>query len=241
MLWLPRNPCETPVRKGTHVTRAPHVLLSSLLLATGLLSSLAAQAARITVTDAATGKPLPEAVVEVDIEGASKAAPSSVDVYQRNAAFHPHVSAVSVGSRVSFPNRDTTRHHVYSFSPTGVFDLNLYRQETPPPVPFDTAGVAVLGCNIHDHMQAFIVVSDAAKFAITDENGQVNLEDLPPGEHRLRVWHPRLEETHQQWWEAPRPVSASDLRSVSLSLSVAAKPAAEQSSLQQRFNRALSQ
>jgi len=178
MLWLPRNPCETPVRKGTHVTRAPHVLLSSLLLATGLLSSLAAQAARITVTDAATGKPLPEAVVEVDIEGASKAAPSSVDVYQRNAAFHPHVSAVSVGSSVSFPNRDTTRHHVYSFSPTGVFDLNLYRQETPPPVPFDTAGVAVLGCNIHDHMQAFIVVSDAAKFAITDENGQVNLEDL---------------------------------------------------------------
>lgn len=223
------------------MTRAPHVLLSALLLATGLWNSLAAQAARITVTDAATGEPLTEAVVEVDTEGAPKTTPSSEEIFQRNAAFHPHVSVVGTGSRVSFPNRDTTRHHVYSFSPTGVFDLNLYRQETPPPVLFDTAGVAVLGCNIHDHMQAFIVVSDAASFAITDENGQVNLTDLPPGEHHLRVWHPRLEETHQQWWEAPQPLGDSDVRSVSLSLSVPEKSAAEQSTLQQRFDRALSQ
>lgn len=223
------------------MTRAPHVLLSFLLLAAGLLSSLAAQAARITVTDAATGDPLPEAVVEVHIEGASQATTSSIEIYQRDAAFHPHVSAVPVGSRVSFPNRDTTRHHVYSFSPTGVFDLNLYRQDTPPPVPFDKAGVAVLGCNIHDHMQAFIVVSDAEQLAISDEKGQVRLDDLPPGEHRLRLWHPRLEETHQQWWEASEPVGADGRRSVALTLSVVARPAPEPSALQQRFNRALSQ
>ncbi|WP_458524732.1 Cupredoxin [Onishia taeanensis] len=164
-----------------------------------------------------------------------------MDVHQRDAAFHPHVSAVPVGSLVSFPNRDTTRHHVYSFSPTGVFDLNLYRQDTPPPVRFDRAGVAVLGCNIHDAMQAFIVVSDAEQLAISDETGQVRLDDLPPGEHRLRVWHPRLEETHQQWWTAPEPIRANDLRRVALTLSVAARPAQQQSALQQRFNRALSQ
>lgn len=223
------------------MTRASHLLVSCLLLATGLCSSLAAQAARITVTDAATGEPLTEAVVEIDTEGASKATPSSEEVYQRDAAFHPYVSVVSVGSRVSFPNRDNTRHHVYSFSPTGVFDLNLFQQDTPPPVPFNTSGVAVLGCNIHDQMQAFIVVSDAASFAITDENGQVNLTDLPPGEHHLRIWHPRLEETHQQWWESPQPLGDSEVRSVSLSLSVPAKTAAEPSALQQRFNHALSQ
>ncbi|MAX33455.1 MAG: Cupredoxin [Halomonadaceae bacterium] len=224
------------------MTRVSHLRLGCLLLlATGLCSSLAAQAARITVTDAATGEPLTEAVVEVDTEGAPKPAPSSEEVYQRNAAFHPHVSVVSAGSRVSFPNRDNTRHHVYSFSPTGVFDLNLFQQDTPPPVLFDTPGIAVLGCNIHDQMQAFIVVSEAATFAMTDEYGQVNLTDLPPGEHRLRVWHPRLEETHQQWWESPQPLGETDVRSVSLSLSVPAKTAAEPSALQQRFNHALSQ
>ncbi|WP_192034640.1 carboxypeptidase regulatory-like domain-containing protein [Halomonas sp. YLGW01] len=221
--------------------RVPHVLLSILVLATVTLNSLDAKAARITVIDAATGQPLPDAVVEVDVADTPPADTASFEIFQRDAAFHPHVSAVPVGSRISFPNRDTTRHHVYSFSPTGVFDLNLYRQDTPPPVHFDRAGVAVLGCNIHDHMQAFIVVSDADYQAIADESGQVRLTDLPPGEHRLRVWHPRLDETHQQWWQAPTPITADDRRSVSLSLAVSPRPAPKHSSLQQRFNRALSQ
>ena len=223
------------------MTRAPHALLTALLVAAGLLSSLTVQAARITVTDAASGAPLPEAVVEIDVEGASPPPTAAIEVYQRNATFHPHVSTVPVGSRVSFPNRDTTRHHVYSFSPTGVFDLNLDRQDTPPPVRFDKAGVAVLGCNIHDHMQAFIVVSDADYRGITDEHGQVSLAPLPPGEHRLRVWHPRLETSHQQWWDAPDPIRPDERRSVALALSVAPPPAPQPSPLQQRFNRAMSQ
>lgn len=222
--------------------RLSNVLLCSLLVASALLNSLVAQAALITVTNAATGAPLADAVVEVNVaDSAQPDTTPSVEVFQRNAAFHPHVSAVPVGTNVTFPNRDTSRHHVYSFSPTGVFDLNLYRQETPPPVHFNKAGVAVIGCNIHDDMQAFIVISNAGYRGVTDQSGKVNLEQLPPGEHRLRVWHPRLEATHQQWWDAPASISADDQRTVSLTLTVPPEPASQPSSLQQRFNRAMTE
>lgn len=55
-----------------------------------------------------------------------------------------------------------------------------------------------MGCNIHDHMRAFIVVTDTAAIGQTNESGQVTLTIDPKytegGEARieLQVWHPRL-------------------------------------------------
>ena len=61
---------------------------------------------------------------------------------------------------MSFPNFDTVRHHVYSFSPAKTFELKLYAGVPNTPVVFDKPGIAVLGCNIHDNMAAWVVVAD---------------------------------------------------------------------------------
>ena len=50
------------------------------------------------------------------------------------------------------------------------------------------------GCNIHDKMVGYIHVVDTPYFARTGANGSATL-DLPPGEHRLRAWHPVLQAT----------------------------------------------
>lgn len=203
------------------------------------LFTLSANAATVVVVDAASGQPLADAIVEVVPEDAEPRAPSEAEVIQRDAAFHPKVTRVPTGSAVSFPNRDTTRHHVYSFSRAKTFDLELYLQETPPPVIFDTAGVVVLGCNIHDHMQAFIVVSDAAHAVTTQADGVAQFPDLPAAEHRLRVWHPRLDDSHQRWWEGN--VSAGQQLTVPLSLEATPPPEPSLSPLQQRFRDAVRQ
>ncbi|HSP57206.1 MAG TPA: Cupredoxin [Halomonas sp.] len=208
-----------------------------LSLSLSLVLATPASGAQLQVVDAGTGEPLEDAVVEVFHPGAPSAAGDAGQVMQRDAAFVPHVSVVAVDSRVSFPNRDTTRHHVFSFSPAKVFELELYLQETPPPVSFDQTGVVVLGCNIHDHMQAFIVVSDAASIARTDADGRAVLPDLPTGRHALRVWHPRLEDTHQQWWEGQ--IRQGETRTVALELKASLPVRAEPSALQKRFRQAL--
>ena len=203
----------------------------SLILLAMLLLSLTANAAQITVLDS-DGLPLKDAVIEVYYD-AETSPPEQENIYQRNAAFHPKVLTVPTGSYVAFPNQDTTRHHVYSFSPAKTFDLNLYLQETPPPVYFDQAGVVVLGCNIHDHMQAFIVVSDAPYAATTGAEGMLALPTLPPGQHRLRIWHPRLDNNQEIWWEGD--INNADQLEVRLELNALPPPARNLSPLQQRF------
>jgi len=112
---------------------------------------------------------------------------------QRDKAFVPTLLVVQTGTPVSFPNFDTVRHHVYSFSPTKPFELKLYAGTPVAPVVFDRAGTATLGCNIHDRMLGYIHVVDTPYFGQTDAQGRVTL-DLPEGSHRLRVWSPSMGE-----------------------------------------------
>ncbi|PIM54759.1 methylamine utilization protein [Roseateles chitinivorans] len=146
----------------------------------------------IQVRDAA-GTPVPNAAVAVELKGqpAKPAVGASATLAQRDRQFQPQLLVVQTGTAVNFPNFDTVRHHVYSFSPTKKFELKLYSGTPAEPVVFDRPGVAQLGCNIHDRMSAHVVVVDTPLFGITDAKGEVTL-NLPPGEHRVRLWATRM-------------------------------------------------
>ena len=148
----------------------------------------------IVVTDQ-TGQPAHPAVVSVLVDGtpARAAKGAQGQMAQRDKAFVPTLLVVQTGTPVSFPNFDTVRHHVYSFSPTKPFELKLYAGTPVAPVVFDRAGTATLGCNIHDRMLGYIHVVDTPYFGQTDAQGRVTL-DLPEGSHRLRVWSPSMGE-----------------------------------------------
>lgn len=199
------------------------------------MTSFSAQAANVSVTDT-DGIPLENAVVEVYYQPAAPSDTQTKNIVQRNASFNPRVTTIPTGSYVAFPNEDTTRHHVFSFSPAKTFELELFLSETPPPVHFDQAGVVVLGCNIHDQMQAFIVVSDAPYAALTDSEGHLSLPALPEGAHRMRVWHSRMNDSQNVWWEGE--ISDADTLTVALELNAVPPPAPTLSPLQQRFQNA---
>lgn len=165
------------------------------LLGCGLLCSAAVLAAPVTVqvTDG-TGKPLAEAVVYVLVKGQPQHTSSATaEIAQRERQFVPSVSVVQTGTAVSFPNFDTVRHHVYSFSPIRTFELKLYAGTPAKPVVFDKPGTAALGCNVHDRMNAWVHVVDTPLFARTDARGEATLE-VPAGAHLLRGWHPAMGE-----------------------------------------------
>ena len=158
--------------------------------ALGLAGTAGAAPLTVSVTDAA-GKPLAQAVVYVMVRGAkAQAEPgASAQIGQRDRQFTPQVSVIQTGTSVSFPNFDTVRHHVYSFSPIQKFELKLYAGTPAAPVTFDKPGTAVLGCNIHDRMSAWVHVVDTPLFTKTDASGKATLE-VPAGDHTLRTWHP---------------------------------------------------
>jgi plastocyanin len=140
------------------------------------------------------GEPVRDAVVyAVPLEPASTSPPPEpIAIDQVDKEFVPHVTAVPVGARVDFPNRDQIRHHVYSFSEAKTFEIPLYKGIPAAPVEFDRPGEVVLGCNIHDWMKAYVFVAETPYFGITNDRGATAIE-LPAGDYQAYVWHPRLQ------------------------------------------------
>lgn len=144
----------------------------------------------VAVADPA-GRPLVDAVVMLEpATGKLPVRPmAGVEIAQRKRQFEPSLTVVTVGTPVTFPNFDTVRHHVYSFSPVKTFELKLYAGVPAAPVVFDKPGAAVLGCNIHDQMSAWVLVVDTPLHARTGTDGRARIEGIAPGNYRLRAWH----------------------------------------------------
>ena len=185
-----------------HIVQTPHLAglagrtSRAALGAVALFTTLTAVAVPWTVqVRNGAGAPLSDAVVAVQVNGqAANARPgTTAQMAQRARQFDPHVLVVQTGTAVSFPNFDTVRHHVYSFSATKSFDIKLYAGTPANPVVFDKPGVATLGCNIHDRMSAHVVVVDTPLFARSDAAGTVTF-DLPAGDHVVLFWHAKLGE-----------------------------------------------
>jgi len=108
---------------------------------------------------------------------------------QRGERFVPHVLAITTGTIVDFPNSDRIYHNVFSLSKTRQFDLGRYAAGHSKPVRFDRAGVVRVFCDIHSHMNAFILVFSHPFFSLTDNEGRYRLDNVPPGTYNVIAWN----------------------------------------------------
>jgi plastocyanin len=173
-------------------------LIAGVLLAVCLCRATGATDLQVRVTQA-DGKPLVGAVVTLHALGTGVPVPAPIEAVmdQVELAFSPDLLVIPVGSTVSFPNSDKVAHEVYSFSSAHPFKLGLYRGTPRVPELFDRAGLVTLGCNIHDAMLAYILVTDAAYYGRTAVDGTWRRADVMRGKYRIEVWSPRLQEPGQ--------------------------------------------
>ncbi|WP_407908413.1 carboxypeptidase regulatory-like domain-containing protein [Lysobacter claricitrinus] len=183
--------------------------------------AMAAQVA-VDITDR-QGKPVGDAVVTLlrrDGAGPKPGAPSTHSIDQKDLMFSPYVEVARPGDSVVFRNSDTTRHHVYSFSPVKQFEYVIAPHDAAPPVKLPRTGVVAVGCNIHDGMIAYLYVTDAPWTARTGANGHVVFADLPAGAYDVRVWHPRLPPAKPDLVQDGVVLGATDSRRVPFSLTL---------------------
>ncbi len=172
------------------------------------------------------GRPVAGAVVTIHALGAEAhpSPPIRAVMDQINRSFEPDLLVIPIGSSVDFPNSDSVSHQIYSFSPAKRFQLPLYRGNPNPPVRFEQPGIVTLGCNIHDEMQAYLVVTDAQAFGRTDASGSWNA-DLPRGKYRVSVWHPRMNDDAREL-DRELMVGEGDRAALILRLAKPLRPAA---------------
>ncbi len=117
---------------------------------------------------------------------------------QRNEQFIPYILPILVGTTVDFPNNDRIYHNVFSFSKAKTFDLGKYPTKTKKSVKFDQVGIVSLYCEIHSHMNAFILVLPNPYFASLKQDGNFIIRDVLPGEYKLKIFLGRGEELERE-------------------------------------------
>ena len=108
---------------------------------------------------------------------------------QRNETFVPHVLAIMTGTTVDFPNSDAFYHNVFSLSKIARFDLGRYAAGRSRSVRFDKPGIIRVFCDIHSHMNAFILVFSHPFFALTNTDGRYAIDNVPPGTYNVVAWN----------------------------------------------------
>lgn len=119
----------------------------------------------------------------------------SVNIDMVGKKYAPGVAIASLDDKISFINRDSVKHNVFSSSGGNSFDLGTYGRGKSSSVQFKKAGVVKVYCNIHPDMVAFVGVSKYGYSAVTDAAGKFTVSSLPPGQYTLNMWSPRGEMT----------------------------------------------
>ena len=158
---------------------------------------------------------LPGAVVFLEDVKKGKIGTDSTTIIQtKNCVFLPYVSATQVGQTIYFQNWDPIQHKLEVFLASLAGAQPLLRQNLQPHsenrksdfLSADTTGlhrsgpqvqyqinrqgILVLRCRLHDYMEGWSLVLSHPYFSITGKNGEFSLEDVPPGDYNLIVWHP---------------------------------------------------
>jgi plastocyanin len=170
----------------------PWRIMFSVAALLAVFSSNAAEI-EVTVLDR-DGNPVPDIAVyvQLDQDGPLPAPAHGAVMAQADTRFVPHLLVVQTGTQVEFSNSDVVAHHVYSFSKPNNFTLPLYKGDLQTQILFDHGGVVTLGCNIHDHMLAYILVVDSHIFGKTDFDGKMRLSTDNPNGLTVSIWSPRI-------------------------------------------------
>lgn len=138
------------------------------------------------------GTPVPGVVVSLESLTETPSTSASIGTMdQIDRQFVPHILVVQRGAEVAFPNSDSIKHHVFSFSEARTFEIRLFDDSKVETLIFDKPGPIELGCNVHDWMLGYIYVADTPYFGRTTKQGIASIE-APAAPYRVRIWHPRI-------------------------------------------------
>ena len=120
--------------------------------------------------------------------------PQTVRIEQEGCAFIPHVVVMRPGQTLAVGNSDPITHDVRIFQDRTMV-INTFQDAKAPPVVrrFDAPGRYLIRCGLHQWMYAWAVVAEGGTYAVTGSDGRFTM-NLPPGRHRLRLWHETLGE-----------------------------------------------
>jgi plastocyanin len=135
--------------------------------------------------------------VKSGIKGTYPPPTDAVVLDQKGCMYTPHMVALQAGQPLKIKNDDETLHNIHP-RPTvnAEFNIGQPRKGMESTKTFDKKEVMIpVGCDVHPWMRAYISVLDHPFFAVTDDDGNFKIKDLPAGEYEIEAVHEKLKGT----------------------------------------------
>lgn len=167
-------------------------------------------AVRVTIDQKICGTELPDNAIVIDgqghlanavviLTGVKRAAPPETIVTNEKCHFAPRVQIAKPNTNVRTTSKDPILHTTNAQLENGrtIFNVALPIAGLNVSKPIGGAGTVRLSCNTHPWMRGWLIVTDEAA-AITGADGRFTLDNIPPGNYELRVWHESLKSAPQK-------------------------------------------
>ena len=115
---------------------------------------------------------------------------------QNGCMYSPHVQGMMVGQDLLIKNSDATLHNIH-----GLPKLNPEFNFAMPKVVKEKAikmakaeNFIKIKCDVHSWMKAYISVFDHPYFAVTDDSGHYQINNIPPGDYEVIAWQEKFKD-----------------------------------------------
>ena len=119
-----------------------------------------------------------------------------VTVNQKGCAFIPDFSVMANGGEMTAINSDATLHNIHTYELIGrarrtimnVSQPNIGDKVTKKVKARKGVGMKI-ECDAHDFMHAYMFIASNPYFAVVDEKGAFQIDNIPAGKYKVRLWH----------------------------------------------------
>ena len=113
---------------------------------------------------------------------------------QKSCLYSPHVQGMMAGQELLIQNSDATLHNIHGLPKiNSEFNFAMPKVVKQKTMRIDKPEHSILiKCDVHPWMKAYVSVFDHPYFAVTDENGRYEIENIPPGTYEVVAWHEKF-------------------------------------------------
>ncbi len=119
-----------------------------------------------------------------------------ITIDQDGCKFAPHVTLFKPGATLTVLNPDGISHNIHTFgkeNPSLNKSQPKFKKKMKIKGKFKKPETIKLSCDIHKKwMSGWMIVADSPYITITDTSGSFKIDNVPPGDYTVEIWHEKL-------------------------------------------------
>ncbi len=139
-------------------------------------------------------KKIANVVVYITDIKSGKAIPAEpVTITNIKCLFSPHVAVAYKGGKLTQKNDDPIFHNIHTYlNSKTMYNIGLPEKGSSVTKPLPRDGLMEVTCDSHPWMHGYVMILDHPYGAVSKENGEFEIKDIPAGTYTIEAWHEAL-------------------------------------------------